>query len=126
MHVHHIGVITKNIENSIKKIKKQHEIHDISNIIFDPNQNARLCMLYTNEGLDIELIEGEDFNNMFIKGTTYYHICYSTNNINEEILKLTSAGAIIVKKPLNANLFDMKKVAFLYSETGLIELLEKN
>lgn len=126
MYVHHIGVITKNIENSIEKIKLQHDLERISDIVFDPAQNARLCMLYSKEGLDIELIEGEDFNNMLNKGTTYYHICYSTSDINSEIVKLQSVGALLVKKPLEAKLFDQKKVAFLYTETGLIELVEEN
>lgn len=125
MHFHHIGVACKNIELEIANIKKIHNIQNISNIVFDEEQNASLCLLNINGGVNLELISGKQVDNLIKKGISYYHICYETENIEIVLNDLLKSGAILVSPLKQAKLFNMRRVAFLYLSYGLVELLEK-
>ena len=73
MKLHHVGVCSKNIEKSIKDIKKIHNIVEQTDIIFDPLQNAELCMITIEDGTKIELISGKVVENLIRKKIDYYH-----------------------------------------------------
>ena len=124
MKVHHIGVACSNIKDEIDSIRKIHNIIDISPIVFDPQQKAELCIIKTSEGVTIELISGEQVQNLIKKRITYYHICFETDDINAEIIRLQNVGALLVSEPKPAILFENRKVAFLQVSYGLIELVE--
>ena len=142
MKFHHIGIATEDIKNLISKLKKYFDIKEISDIIYDPKQDANLCMLTTNDNLKIELISGEVVKNLvrkrqFLYHTCYtvkdlnemieslYHTCYTVKNLENMISQLVLDGAILVREPREAVLFNNRKVAFLSSDIGLIELLEE-
>ncbi len=125
MEFHHIGIATENIDNSITKLKKYFDIKEISDTVFDANQNANLCMLTLSNNVKIELINGEVVRNILKKRQYLYHTCYSTNNIEKTIEDLVSDGAFLVSSPKEAILFGNKKVAFLMWDLGLIELVEE-
>ena len=116
MKLHHVGVCSKNIEKSIKDIKKIHNIVEQTDIIFDPLQNAELCMITIEDGTKIELISGKVVEN---------HICYEVKNIEETANKMISNGAVQLSKIKPAILFNNKRVVFLKVSYGLIELVEK-
>lgn len=124
MKFHHVGVACSDIKKEIESIKKIHEVIEVSNIVFDTTQKAELCMLKTLDGIAIELIAGEQVANIIRKRITYYHLCFETDDINAEILRLQHLGAFLVSEPQPAILFDNKKVAFLQVSYGLIELVE--
>lgn len=119
----HIGVACNSIEEEIENIKKIHRVNSISKIIFDEKQNAQLCILNIEDGLNIELISGKVVENIVKKGIKYYHICYEVESIEEELQRM---GNDI--KPISdikeAILFDGRKVIFLMTSYGLIELVE--
>jgi methylmalonyl-CoA/ethylmalonyl-CoA epimerase len=121
---HHIGIACKDIEKEIKKIKKIHDVKSVSEIVYDEKQKARLCMLSVENGLNIELVSGEQISTMLNRNITYYHICYKVNNISSKIDELVSNGAFLISSPKPAVLFNGKKVAFLQSTYGLIELIK--
>ncbi len=125
MKFHHVGIATHNIEELIEKLKKYFEIVDISPIVYDSNQEAYLCMLTLNDNTKIELINGKVVEGFLKKRQYLYHTCYSTDNIDDEIKKLTSDGAFLVSEPKEAILFENKRVAFLMWDLGLIELVEE-
>lgn len=124
MKFHHIGIVCKNIETAVNDYKLIHNNCNVSSIVFDELQDAKLCMVENADGSKIEFIEGSKFEPMLKKGISYYHICYSVKNINDEIEKLSSKGALLVSAAKPAILFRNNKVAFLYVSYGLIELLE--
>jgi methylmalonyl-CoA/ethylmalonyl-CoA epimerase len=124
MKFHHIGVACGNIKEEIESIRKIHEVIDVSTILFDEEQHAELCIIKTKEGIDIELISGEQVANILKKRITYYHLCYETDNIKAEISRLQELGALLVSEPKPAILFGNKLVAFLLVSYGLIELVE--
>ena len=126
MDFHHIGVACKSIEIEIEMIKKIHSILSISDIVFDHEQDANLCLIKTNNGINIELISGRIVQNILKKRIHYYHICFEVNDLSSEIKRLVSCGAIVISEPKKAILFNNHKVAFLHMSYGLIELLEKH
>lgn len=121
----HIGIACNDIKDEIEGIKKIHKINGISDIIFDEKQNANLCMVNIEDGLNIELISGKIVENIVKKGIKYYHLCYEVDNIEE---KLSEMGENV--KPISeikeALLFEGKRVIFLMTVYGIIELVEKN
>lgn len=124
MRFHHIGVACANIKEELESIAKIHNIINIGPIVFDAEQKAELCIVKIHEGIIIELISGDQVENILKKRITYYHLCYETDDINLEIEKLQKLGAFLISEPKSAILFGNKKVAFLQVSYGLIELLQ--
>ena len=77
-------------------------------------------MIYTKD-VNIELVSGEMVKDLVKKKITYYHICYEVKNIQKSIDSFKNS--ILISPPKEAILFNNKKVAFLYTPIGLIELL---
>jgi len=124
MRLHHIGIACDDIQKEQDQIEKIHNVVSISYIVCDENQNAYLCMVEIENGLNIELIAGKRVENFIKKRISYYHLCYEVDDINYEITRLQESGAFLVAEPQPAILFNNKKVAFLMVSYGLIELLE--
>jgi methylmalonyl-CoA/ethylmalonyl-CoA epimerase len=124
MKFHHLGIACRNIPEEIENIKKFHEVIEISEIVSDAEQKAELCMLKTKEGISLELISGEQVENLIKKRISYYHICFETENINLEIARLQELGAFLVSDTKPAILFENNLVAFLQVSYGLIELVQ--
>lgn len=122
---HHIGLATEDIEKSLSEMKNNFDIKDISNIVYDEKQDANLCMVTVSDGAKIELISGNQVARLVKKRQFLYHICYETDNIEEQIKQLEAQGSMVISEPKEAILFGMKKVAFLMTNMGLIELVEK-
>ena len=124
MKVHHIGIACQDIEQAIEDFKKYHNIIWNSDIVTDDLQNAKLCMVKTDLGLDFEFISGDQVARLIKKGISYYHICYEVESLESTIEDYLSKGAIMISEPKPAILFDNKRVSFLYLPYGLIELVE--
>lgn len=124
--IHHVGIACKNIEKAVKEFKKMYNVIEVSEIIYDELQHANLCMLKTDTGLDVEFISGEQVANLLKAKITYYHICYSVENIESAIKHFEENGALMISGPKPAKLFEGKSVAFLMTKLGLIELVEEN
>ena len=124
MILHHIGIACKDIDLEIQRIKKIHDVISISEIFYDKNQNANLCLIKIKNSLSIELISGKQVENLIKKKISYYHLCYEIQNIESEIKRLVNLGGIILSEPKPAILFNNRKVAFLLLSYGIIELLE--
>lgn len=124
LRMHHIGLATADIEQSKAYLSEFFTIVNSSDIVYDQKQHAKLCMLTMNDGTLIELVEGEVVQNYIKKRNFVYHICYLAENLEETIENLLAKGALMISEPKEAVLFDNRRVSFLMSEIGLIELLE--
>ena len=125
MKFHHIGIATENIESLIEYLKQILNIKDISETVYDKNQDANLCMLTLEDGTKLELVSGKVVEKIVKKRQFLYHTCYETENIEEEIEKLKKLDSFLVSEPKEAILFQNKKVAFLMTNIGLVELVEE-
>lgn len=123
--IHHIGIVCKDIPKAVNEYKKLYNTKEVSEIIHDKLQNADLCMLKTTTGLDVEFISGERVANLLKAKISYYHLCYSVANMEKAIAHFENNGSLIVSEPKPAILFGGKRVAFLMTRIGLIELVEE-
>jgi len=122
---HHIGIATSDIEKSALFVNQNFNIKEESDKIFDEKQNVFLKIFYLQDGSAIELVEGDKINSFIQKKQFLYHTCWETENINQEIqLLLTWKGNFLIQEPTEAILFNNRKVAFLYTPLGILELLE--
>ena len=124
MKFHHIGIAAEDINKTINYIKELMPVINISDIVYDELQDASLCMITLEDNTKIELISGKVVENVLKKRQFLYHTCYGVNNIEESVKKLISLGALQVNEVKPAVLFNNKKVVFLMTELGLIELVE--
>lgn len=122
--IDHLGYACNDIHEALESIKKNYPVEQISSVVFDPYQNASLCYIHTKNGPNIELISGEAVKNILKKGMSLYHTCYEVADLRSAITNVKNNGGIIIKEPYPAPLFNNRKVAFLETELGLIELLE--
>jgi methylmalonyl-CoA/ethylmalonyl-CoA epimerase len=126
MKLHHIGIACKNIQKEKEKISQLHQVVSSTEIIFDPLQNAQLCMLSLADGTNLELVAGEAVKGFVSKRMSYYHLCYEVANIEQSIEELTQKGAFLISPAQPAILFGGRKVAFLMFSYGIVELLNQD
>lgn len=128
MKVHHIGYYVENMLDSIDGfLALGYEVSRLP--LLDEGRNVRIAFLNLGNCC-VELIEPLDECDLFSKkmrkiGTTPYHICYETNDIDASLQELQNKGYVLVRDVESAPALDGCKVAFLYSiGTGQIELVE--
>ncbi|WP_412850297.1 VOC family protein [Chryseobacterium sp. PMSZPI] len=126
MKFHHVGVACKDIQEELEKIRKLHKIVEETPVVFDENQQAELCMVTVEDGLNIEFVSGKPVENLLKKRISYYHICYEVDDIEKTIENLTENGGMLISPPKEAILFNNRKVAFLMLSYGIVELLNSN
>ncbi|SHL01546.1 VOC family protein [Chryseobacterium polytrichastri] len=126
MKFHHVGVACKDIQAELQSIRQLHKIIEETPVVFDENQQAELCMITVEDGLNIELVSGKPVENLLKKRISYYHICYEVDDIDKTIEYLTEKGGMLISPPKEAILFNNRKVAFLMLSYGIVELLNSN
>ena len=125
MRFHHIGVACSDSAKVLDWLERTHDIVERQGPVFDPQQNATLIMVRTRDGLEIELISGEMVKTIVKRGLAFYHVCYSVDDLDGALARLTETGAMLIAPPKQTVLFGGKKVAFLQTPMGIIELLEQ-
>lgn len=122
MKFHHIGIATRNIDKTLDWVCSQFNVITVSDKVYDNNQDAFLQMIETID-VRIELVSGNVVEKFIEKNITYYHMCYEVENLEESIQ--TFDKSIIISKPAEAVLFNNRRVAFIMTPIGIVELLEK-
>ncbi len=125
MKFHHVGIACKDLDEAKKWVKATHVIKEEIGPIADDLQKASFITLRTQDGLLIELIAGEQVTNIIKRGVSLYHICYMVADLDQTIAGFVSNGALVISAPKPAALFNGKRVAFLNTAIGIIELLEE-
>jgi len=125
---HHIGFATKNIART-KRIFKDLGL-EMGKIIHVPSQKVKVCFSHCENHPLIELIEpaGEDspVRNILNKvGTSPYHICYQTAELDRASEYLRELDFLLIKGPTPSNALKDNKICFFYNNYfGLIEVVE--
>ena len=125
MKIHHIGIACSNIEEALADFGRYYPIVKRSEVVYDELQKAELCMVYTDTGLDVEFIAGEQVARLVKKGISYYHLCYEVDDLDAALSESVGKGAMIISEPKPAILFGGRRVAFVYLPYGLVEFVEK-
>jgi methylmalonyl-CoA/ethylmalonyl-CoA epimerase len=102
----------------------------ISGPFDDPIQKVSVCFLSRGKGdTVIELVAPFGINSpidgTLKKGGGTYHVCYQVPDINAAIDHLTGQGSLLVSGPVPAVAFEMREIAWIMTEVGLlVELLQ--
>jgi methylmalonyl-CoA/ethylmalonyl-CoA epimerase len=132
MKLHHVGIVVDDIESGIQRYKALFGFVPITEVADDPIQKVSVVLLSNPkaDGVPIELIapltEDSPVSNILKGNVRLYHLCFLVENIEEELKNFRSNGAIVISGPVPAELFDGKKIAFVYTpDKYVVELLEK-
>ena len=131
MKLHHIGIVVKNIQESLGEITKYLNFEETSIPVEIQSQRVNVCFLKTSD-VYIELIEPID-NNSPVKvfsesGGGFHHLCFEVDNIFEEVEKMRKNGARVIVAPTKG--FEDRLIAFVLSNMkntncNLIEFAER-
>ncbi len=125
MKLHHIGIACARIDEGLLHLRSIYTITHVSGVVYDPLQDASVCLVSTAHGMNFELIAGARVTGLLRKGMHYYHLCFEVENLEEEAKRLVTAGAMPITEAKPALLFGGRKVHFFMTRTGMIELLEE-
>ena len=124
MKIHHVGIACRNIEETLIFIEKTYKVIEKTCTVYDPLQDVNLCFITVEDNLNIELVSGSKVENLIKKNINLYHLCYEVDDIDKSIKSFIDGGSFLISKPKSAVLFNGRKVCFLTSPLGIIELLE--
>ena len=123
MKLHHVGIVVKNIQESLGELTKY--------LDFEETSVPNVCFLKTSS-VYIELIEPIRDDSPVKKfselGGGFHHLCFEVENIVQEIEKMKKNGARIIVEPTKG--FEGRLIAFVLldmknTNCNLIEFAEQ-
>lgn len=94
--LHHVGCAVTSIEESLRPYTQAMGFLRVSRIVEVASQNVRVCFIETAPGVFVELVQGlgEDspVGSFLKRRQHYYHVCYSTPNVEETLRQLETHG----------------------------------
>ncbi|MBI4309185.1 MAG: VOC family protein [Candidatus Omnitrophica bacterium] len=125
MKFHHVGIACKDLDAVKAWVKSTHPIEEEIGPVFDELQKASFITLRTKDGFLIELICGQQVSNILARGVNLYHVCYTVADLDKTIHDFKKRGAVVISAAKPSTLFKGKRIAFLNTPIGIIELLEE-
>ena len=131
MKLHHIGIVVKNIQESLGEITQFLEFQETSLPMEVSSQKVNVCFLKTSN-VYLELIEPIDQDSPVKKfsesGGGFHHLCFEVEDIFKEIEKMKRKGARVIVEPTKG--FDDRLIAFIFlnmrnTNCNLIEFAEE-
>ena len=131
MKLHHIGIVVKNIQNSLGELTQFLNFESTTIPSLVGSQKVNICFLKTNN-VFLELIEPAQENSPisdFVKtGGGFHHLCFEVDDIHLELEKMKKNGARVVVDVVKG--FEDRLIAFVIldmknTNCKLIELAEK-
>lgn len=131
MKLHHIGIVVKNIQESLGEITQFLEFQKTSLPMKVSSQKVNVCFLKTSN-VYLELIEPIDQDSPVKKfsesGGGFHHLCFEVEDIFKEIEEMKRKGARVIVEPTKG--FDDRLIAFIFlnmknTDCNLIEFAEK-
>tara|TARA_Y100001936_G_scaffold208156_1_gene213485 strand:+ start:1011 stop:1409 length:399 start_codon:yes stop_codon:yes gene_type:complete len=131
MKLHHIGIVVKNIQESLGEITQFLEFQETSLPMKVSSQKVNVCFLKTSN-VYLELIEPIDQDSPVKKfsesGGGFHHLCFEVEDIFKEIEEMKRKGARVIVEPTKG--FDGRLIAFIFlnmknTDCNLIEFAEK-
>jgi methylmalonyl-CoA/ethylmalonyl-CoA epimerase len=132
MKLHHVGIVVEDIESGIQRYRAMFGFVPISEVVDDPVQKVSVVLLSGPEAgsVPVELIApltDDSPVSKILKGNVrLYHLCFLVEDIEEALRNFRNTRAIIISGPVPADLFEGKRIAFVYTpDNYVVELLEK-
>ena len=121
---HHLGIACENIKEVTVFLENTFSIVKKSKIVFLENQGVNACLLTNDDGTNIELVSGKTIEGFVKKKQFLYHSCWEVENIDTAIKSFVDNECLLISEPKPSILFNNRKVAFLFTDVGILELLE--
>lgn len=132
MKLHHVGVVVEDIKVGIQRYKAMFDFIPVTEVVDDHVQKVSVVLLSSPEigSIPIELIaplsDDSPVSKILQENIRLYHLCFLVEDIEASLKKLRRNGAIIISEPVAADLFEGKRIAFVYTpDKYVLELLEK-
>ena len=131
MKLHHIGIVVKNIQESLGELTQYLDFESITVPSLVGSQKVNICFLKTNN-VFLELIEPAQENspisNFSKEGGGFHHLCFEVDDIHLELEKMKKNGVRIIVDVVKG--FEERLIAFVMldmknTNCNLIELAEK-
>ncbi len=131
MKLHHIGIVVKNIQESLGELTKYLDFESTTVPSLVGSQKVNICFLKTNN-VFLELIEPAQENspisNFIKEGGGFHHLCFEVDDIHIELEKMKKNGAYVIVDVVRG--FENRLTAFVMldmknTNCNLIELAEK-
>lgn len=126
--VHHIGYLVKKMDTAILSFKNL-GYQVTQDTIYDDIRKVNICFLQKDDYC-IELVSPTSEDSV-VSGllkrykNSPYHICYETENFDEDYQTLLSNGFISIDTPTPAPALQNREVVFLTNASmGMIELIK--
>lgn len=125
MKLHHIAWATNNIQETMQELQSLCAITDESQYVVDPNQNGAMLKTILVDGTRIEFVDGIIAKAHSYGGNNLYHLCFESDNYDNDIAKINQLGWIAVRGDREAILFGNRRVSF-WKKPGypMMEVLE--
>ena len=127
MKIDHVGYAVKSIEKAKGVLEEMGYV--IEQVIRDESRGVDI-LFGELDGYRVELIapfRDESPIDKYLSeiGPTPYHICYQSDDLEDDIARLKGKRFSIAVPPAPATAFDGRRVVFMYSlAVGLIEIVE--
>jgi len=122
--LHHLGIATANISEATAFVRRAFAVTGQDGPMFDPKLNVEVVLLFVKDSAAIELVSGAPVSGVLKRRVLLYHCCYEVESLEAQLSRLKDDGALIVVPPTPAVLFNGRRVAFVHTKIGLMELLE--
>lgn len=128
--IHHIGYLVKKIDTAIDSFRNL-GYQVIQDTVYDDIRKVKICFLQ-KDGYRVELVspaaEDSVVSGLMKKyKNSPYHICYETDNFENDYQELMAGGFLSIDAPTPAPALQNKRVVFLSSASmGMIELINQS
>jgi methylmalonyl-CoA/ethylmalonyl-CoA epimerase len=128
---HHVGIAVEDLSSAIPICKALFRYELTAGPFDDFTQNVSVCFLSSKKGdVLMELVAplgpNSPIDRTLKNGGGIYHVCYSVVDIDDAIHDLLEKGSLLLSGPVPAVAFQMRKIAWVMTEIGLlVELLQE-
>ena len=114
MKLHHIGIVVKNIQESLGELTNYLQFEETIMPTLIESQKVKVCFLKTSE-IFLELIEpvhdDSPVKSFSEFGGGFHHLCFEVDDIIDTLKQLKESGARIIVEPTNG--FENRLIAFV-------------
>ena len=129
MFIDHIGIVAPIIDQSIEEWHRVFGYHQLTEVVVNTRQKAKVVFLSKPDSLTIKLIQPLNNESPIYtyssRGGGLHHLCFKCDHVQSEIGRLQGLGLRLLKGPEAGEAFDNHQIAFLYAHDNLnIELID--
>lgn len=128
MHIDHVGIAVKNIEQAISHWETVFGYRQATEVVLNTLQKVYVVFLEKEGSMTIKLIqpseESSSVTRFLQKGGTLHHLCFKTKNLENKVVELKENGLRLIVPPQPGEAFDNEPIAFFFGKGMNIEVID--